>query len=107
MKDYEQFKPLVVNRAYGSYIELSNGKKIIDAISSWWCKSLGHNHPTLKHALVEQLERFEHVIFVHLDIPHSSGIVYACCVRANHRSGFELDARRRRETTQRFVVALV
>ncbi len=62
MKDYETFKPLVVNRAYDSYIELSNGKNIIDAISSWWCKSLGHNHPTLKKALISQLERFEHVI---------------------------------------------
>jgi adenosylmethionine-8-amino-7-oxononanoate aminotransferase len=63
MKDYELFKPLVVSRARGSYIELSNGKKIIDAISSWWCKTLGHNHPALKLALIQQLERFEHVIF--------------------------------------------
>lgn len=62
MKDYELFKPLVVKRACGSYIELSNGKKIIDAISSWWCKSLGHNHPALKRALLDQLEQFEHVI---------------------------------------------
>lgn len=63
MKDYEQFKPLVVKRAYGSYLELSNGKKIIDAISSWWCKSLGHNHPKLKQSLLAQVEQFEHVIF--------------------------------------------
>ncbi len=63
MKDYELFKPLVIKRAYGSYIELSNGKKIIDAISSWWCKSLGHNHPALKKALINQLQQFEHVIF--------------------------------------------
>lgn len=63
MKDYEQFKPLVINKAYGSYIELNDGRKIIDAISSWWCKSLGHNHPQLKAALNEQLEKFEHVIF--------------------------------------------
>jgi adenosylmethionine---8-amino-7-oxononanoate aminotransferase len=63
MKDYEQFRPLVVNKAYGSYIELNDGRKIIDAISSWWCKSLGHNHPKLKIALKDQLEKFEHVIF--------------------------------------------
>jgi adenosylmethionine---8-amino-7-oxononanoate aminotransferase len=62
MKDYEIFKPLVIKRAQGSYIELTNGKKIIDAISSWWCKSLGHNHPQLKQALLIQLEKFEHVI---------------------------------------------
>ncbi|MCD6045163.1 MAG: bioA [Gammaproteobacteria bacterium] len=65
MKDYETFKPLVIKSAYGSYIELTNGKKIIDAISSWWCKSLGHNHPQLKEALVKQMEKFEHVLFAH------------------------------------------
>ncbi|AJC50613.1 adenosylmethionine-8-amino-7-oxononanoate aminotransferase [Coxiella endosymbiont of Amblyomma americanum] len=62
MKDYEKFKPLIIKSALGSYIELQNGKKLIDAISSWWCKSLGHNHPLLKTALRKQLERFEHVI---------------------------------------------
>lgn len=63
MKDYQAFPPLVVTKAYGPYIELNDGRKMIDAISSWWCKSLGHNHPRLKAALHAQLERFEHVIF--------------------------------------------
>ena len=62
MKDYEQFNPLKIHRASGDYIELENGQKIIDAISSWWCKSLGHNHPRLKQAIYQQIERFEHVI---------------------------------------------
>jgi adenosylmethionine---8-amino-7-oxononanoate aminotransferase len=63
MKDYLTFPPLVISKAYGPFIELDNGHLIIDAISSWWCKSLGHNHPRLKKALQAQLERFEHVIF--------------------------------------------
>ncbi|HEY2566380.1 MAG TPA: adenosylmethionine--8-amino-7-oxononanoate transaminase [Candidatus Aquirickettsiella sp.] len=63
MKDYEAFPPLIIKKAYGSYIELTDGRRIIDAISSWWCKSLGHNHPRLKAALQAQLECFEHVIF--------------------------------------------
>ncbi|MEN9916465.1 MAG: adenosylmethionine-8-amino-7-oxononanoate aminotransferase [Pseudomonadota bacterium] len=63
MKDYEAFPPLIIKKAYGSYIELADGRRIIDAISSWWCKSLGHNHPRLKSALKTQLEYFEHVIF--------------------------------------------
>ena len=62
MKDYETFRPLIVRSASGPYIELSNGQKIIDAISSWWCKSLGHGHPKLKAALIKQLDYFEHVI---------------------------------------------
>ncbi len=62
MKDYENFKPLNITSAKGSYLTLKDGRQLIDAISSWWCKSLGHNHPHLKAALQAQLERFEHVI---------------------------------------------
>mgnify|MGYP000088103508 CR=1 FL=1 len=62
MKDYEGFPPLEIAKAYGSYLELTNGKTLIDAISSWWCKSLGHGHPRLKAALSAQMEKFEHVI---------------------------------------------
>lgn len=62
MKDYEDFPPLEVSRAHGSYLFLNDGRAIIDAISSWWCKSLGHGHQKLKAALLEQIEKFEHVI---------------------------------------------
>jgi len=62
MKDYETFQPLKVQQAQGSYLYLQDGTKIIDAISSWWCKSLGHNHPAVAKALIEQVNRFEHVI---------------------------------------------
>lgn len=63
MKDYLSFPPRVVTKAYGTFIELDTGHQVIDAISSWWCKSLGHNHPRLKKAIYKQLDRFEHVIF--------------------------------------------
>ncbi len=62
MKDYEAFPPLEIIRAQGPYLELKDGRKIIDAISSWWCKSLGHSHPRIKAAIYKQLEKFEHVI---------------------------------------------
>ena len=62
MKDYETFPPMIIHHASGSYIELSNGHRLIDAISSWWCKSLGHQHPRLIQALQKQLDHFEHVL---------------------------------------------
>ncbi len=62
MKDYETLQPLLVKKAYGAYLELADGRKVIDAISSWWCKSLGHGEPRLKHALQQQLDKFEHVM---------------------------------------------
>lgn len=61
MKDFETFPPLVAHRAEGSYIYTNEGR-IIDAISSWWCKSLGHGHPFIKKAISQQLEQFEHII---------------------------------------------
>jgi adenosylmethionine-8-amino-7-oxononanoate aminotransferase len=63
MKDYQEFPPLIIKSARGAYIKLNDNSKIIDAISSWWCKNLGHNHPRLKNALKKQINKFEHVIF--------------------------------------------
>lgn len=91
MKDYEWLKPLMIEKAEGSYLYLNDGSRIIDAISSWWCKSFGHQHPRLKAALQTQLDRFEHVIFANttndviLDLtkqlinlmPHLSQVFYA------------------------------
>ena len=62
MQDYEKFLPLHVVNAHGPYLELADGRLIIDAISSWWCKALGHGHPRLKDALIKQIHSFEHVI---------------------------------------------
>lgn len=62
MKDYEAFPPLEVVGAEGSYLILKDGRKVIDAVSSWWCKSLGHGHPRLREALIKQANKFEHVI---------------------------------------------
>jgi len=66
MEDYQIFKPQQVKRAYGSYIEMEDGRKIIDAISSWWCKSLGHCHPRLQTALFKQASKFEHIMQPHM-----------------------------------------
>ena len=62
MKDYELFPPLHVKAARGAFIILADGRKIIDAISSWWCKSLGHSHPRIRKAVKTQIDKFEHVI---------------------------------------------
>ncbi len=62
MKDYELFPPLQVKEARGAFIITADGRKIIDAISSWWCKSLGHSHPRIRKAVQAQIKKFEHVI---------------------------------------------
>ncbi len=62
MKDYASFPPLEIERAEGSRLYLRDGSTVIDAISSWWCKTLGHGHPRLRAALEKQAGRYEHVI---------------------------------------------
>ena len=61
MKDFEQTPPFVIQHAKGSYLYTNKGP-VIDAISSWWYKSLGHGHPAVIGAIKTQLDRFEHVI---------------------------------------------
>ncbi len=62
MKDYESFPPLEIIGAEGCYLHLKDGRKIIDAVSSWWCKSLGHGDPRIRAALIRQASKFEHFI---------------------------------------------
>src|SRR5687767_10734607 len=62
MRDYDSFPPLPVAGAQGGWLHLADGRRVFDAISSWWCKSLGHGHPRLTAALAAQAARFEHVI---------------------------------------------
>ena len=62
MSDYATFAPIEIVGAQGSYLIDAKGNRIIDAISSWWCKSLGHKHPRLTQALIQQAQQFEHVI---------------------------------------------
>jgi len=62
MQDYLEFPPLEIRSANGGWLTLANGHRVFDAISSWWCKSLGHGHPRLRAALIAQAAQFEHVI---------------------------------------------
>lgn len=55
--------PLPVVRAEGVWLELADGRRILDGISSWWVNLFGHNHPRLNIALAVQAAELEQVIF--------------------------------------------
>lgn len=62
MRDYREFPPLEIAAARGARLTLADGREVLDGISSWWCKSLGHGHPGVRARIEAQLGRFEHVI---------------------------------------------
>jgi len=45
------------------FIITEDGRRIVDAVSSWWLNLHGHNHPYINQKIKEQLDRLEHVIF--------------------------------------------
>ncbi|MCC6610262.1 MAG: adenosylmethionine--8-amino-7-oxononanoate transaminase [Burkholderiales bacterium] len=55
--------PLVpVARGEGPWLIDHDGRRIFDAISSWWTNLFGHCHPRINAALADQLGRLEHVM---------------------------------------------
>jgi adenosylmethionine-8-amino-7-oxononanoate aminotransferase len=56
----ESIDPLVIDRAEGALLFDADGRSYIDASSSWWVSTLGHNHPRLVAALVRQAGRLCH-----------------------------------------------
>ena len=58
--------PLPVVAADGVRIELADGRRLIDGISSWWTACHGYNHPHIRAAVQAQLEKLPHVMFAGL-----------------------------------------
>ncbi|MGH8754757.1 MAG: adenosylmethionine--8-amino-7-oxononanoate transaminase, partial [Burkholderiales bacterium] len=62
MKQHETLPLIPVARAEGAWLYDFDGKRYLDAISSWWVNLFGHCNPRIDASLRHQLEKFEHVM---------------------------------------------
>jgi adenosylmethionine-8-amino-7-oxononanoate aminotransferase len=62
-------EPLMIERAEGTTLVASDGRRYIDGVSSLWCNVHGHRHPLIDRALREQLERVAHSTMLGLSHP--------------------------------------
>ena len=69
------FLPLEVKKASGAWIELMDGRRIFDAISSWWVNLHGHAHPYIADEINRQANLLEQVIFA--DFTHEKAVELA------------------------------
>lgn len=53
----------VVVRAEGTALYTADGRRIVDAISSWWVTTHGHCHTRIMSAIAEQAGKLDQIIF--------------------------------------------
>ena len=48
-----------ITRARGTYLYDEQGRKIIDAVSSWWVNTHGHGHPHIVRSIARQARQLD------------------------------------------------
>ncbi|CAA9332814.1 MAG: Adenosylmethionine-8-amino-7-oxononanoate aminotransferase [uncultured Lysobacter sp.] len=63
MREHPDTMPLVpIERGEGPWLIGRDGRRYLDAISSWWTNLFGHSHPHIAQAISRQAHTLEHVI---------------------------------------------
>jgi adenosylmethionine-8-amino-7-oxononanoate aminotransferase len=60
MSTFAELAPIMVERAEGPYLIDVNGKRYLDAISSLWVTTIGHNNGEINDAIATQLSKVAH-----------------------------------------------
>lgn len=58
---YDDFPTIV--RAEGAFLYTDDGRRILDAIASWWVVTHGHCHPNIVRAIQDEAARLNQIIF--------------------------------------------
>ncbi len=67
--------PLPVVGAEREFLHLADGRRFIDAVSSWWTILHGHRHPPLMQALRVATRELDHVLFA--GVTHPAAVAFA------------------------------
>ena len=62
MKQHERLPLIPIAYAKDCWLHDFDGKRYLDAVSSWWVNLFGHSNPRINAALIDQLGRLEHVM---------------------------------------------
>ncbi|CAG4894928.1 adenosylmethionine--8-amino-7-oxononanoate transaminase [Paraburkholderia saeva] len=62
MKHHERLPLIAVARGTGPWLHDRDGRRYLDAISSWWVNLFGHANPRINAALKTQLDTLEHAM---------------------------------------------
>jgi len=62
MRDHETMPPVPIARGEGAWLVDHEGRRYLDAISSWWVNLFGHGRAEIADAIRDQLARLEHVM---------------------------------------------
>ncbi|MDU4252101.1 adenosylmethionine--8-amino-7-oxononanoate transaminase [Pseudomonas sp.] len=62
MKDHERLPVIPIRRGEGIWLEDFEGKRYMDAVSSWWVNVFGHANPRINQRIKDQVDQLEHVI---------------------------------------------
>ncbi len=79
MQHLEAVPPLAVARGEGAWLIDVDGRRYLDAISSWWVNLFGHCNPRINAAITDQLTTIEHVML--------AGATHAPVVELSERLG--------------------
>lgn len=53
----------LVTHAQGAVLHTADGRRVIDAISSWWVTTHGHCHPRIMAAIAAQTQKLDQIIY--------------------------------------------
>ncbi len=63
---------IAVERTEAEFLLTSDGRRLLDAVSSWWVNVHGHSHPHLIASLIKSLGEYDQIIFA--DLTHEAAV---------------------------------